>query len=258
MANQLIQELDERGVLYMTLNRPDKRNAFEDELIRELTIELKEAAETPEVKLIMLGGKGTHFSAGADLGWMQRIAEYDYGDNVTDARQLADLMDTLYNMPQPTMAVVQGAAYGGAVGLVSCCDMVIACDEARFCLSEVKVGLIPATIGPYVIRAMGERQARRYFLSAEEMNAEQAREVGLVHRVVPPVQLDGAASNWADTVLANRHPAVLAAKDLILSISGEPIDDNLREETSERIATIRVSEDGQAGLKAFLAKRRRP
>ncbi|TGG91154.1 hypothetical protein E4656_17345 [Natronospirillum operosum] len=250
----LLQELDERGVLHLTINRPDKRNAFDDALIEELIVELKEAAETPEVKIVQLGGAGNHFSAGADLGWMQRMIDNDYADNVTDARRLAELMNTLYHMPQPTLAVVQGAAFGGAVGLVSCCDMVLAADDARFCLSEVKVGLMPATILPYVTRAIGERQARRYCLSAEVIEAEQALTLGLVHKLVPALQLEAAASNWADVVLSNRHPAVLQAKDLILSISDHAIDDELLDEISERIATVRVSEDGQAGLKQFLKK----
>ncbi len=257
MSDYLTQELDARGVLHLTLNRPEKSNAFDDELIRELTIELKEAAETPEVKVVQLQGNGKHFCAGADVGWMQRMVHFDYGENVTDARQLADLMHTLYCMPQPTIAVVQGAAYGGAVGLVSCCDMVIAADSARFCLSEVKIGLLPATIGPYVIRAIGERQARRYFLSAEVIDAQQALQIGLAHKLVPLVQLEAAASNWADTVLANRHEAVLAAKDLVLSVSDHPIDDELIDETSDRIARIRISESGQAGLKAFINRRKK-
>lgn len=252
MKEYLKQTLDERGVLTLTLNRPEKRNAFDDDMIRQLLIELKEAAETPDVKLIQLQGEGKHFCAGADLAWMQRLVEYDYTANVTDARQLAELMDTLYRMPQPTLAVVQGAAYGGAVGLVSCCDMVIASDQAQFCLSEVKVGLMPATIAPYVIRAMGERQARRYFLSAEVLTADQAMNHGLVHQVVPHDRLTAAASAWEDQVLGNNHAAVLASKDLILTISDHAIDDELLDETSERIATIRVSDEGQSALKKFL------
>lgn len=255
--NFLLQELDERGVLHLIINRPEKRNAFDDALIEELLIELKEAAETPEVRVVQLESVGDHFSAGADLGWMQRMVDNDYAANLTDARQLAELMHTLYHMPQPTIAVVQGAAYGGAVGLVSCCDMVIASDEASFCLSEVKIGLIPATILPYVTRAIGERQARRYGLSAEVIDAPQALNLGLAHKLVPTVQLKAAAANWTDLVLANRHPAVLQAKDLMLAISDHAIDDQLLDETSERIAAIRVSEDGQAGLKQFLQQKKK-
>ncbi|MCH8551529.1 MAG: enoyl-CoA hydratase/isomerase family protein [Natronospirillum sp.] len=253
----LLQELDERGVLHLIINRPDKRNAFDDELVEALLIELKEAAETPEVKVVQLEGSGDHFSAGADLGWMQRMIDNDYTANLTDARQLAELLDTLYHMPQPTVVLVQGAAFGGAVGLASCCDMVIASDEAFFCLSEVKIGLIPATILPYVTRAIGERQARRYCLSAEVIDAPQALNIGLAHKLVPTVQLKAAAANWTDQVLANRHSAVLQAKDLLLAISDHAIDDELLDETSERIAAIRVSEDGQAGLNAFLQKKKK-
>lgn len=255
MSEYLRQDLDQRGVLTLTLNRPEKRNAFDDGLIQELLVKLKEAAETPAVKLVQLRGEGKHFCAGADLAWMQRMVDYEYTDNLTDARQLAELMDTLYHMPQPTMALVQGAAYGGAVGLVSCCDMVVADDQAQFCLSEVRVGLIPATIAPYVIRALGARQARRYFLSAEVIPATEALAFGLVHKLVPREQLAAAASAWADTVLDNNQAAVLAAKDLILSISDRTIDDALLDETSERIASVRVSPEGQAGLRKFIERR---
>lgn len=257
MTDFLHQALDDRGVLHLTLNRPEKSNAFDDELIRELIIELKEAAETPEVRMIQLQGSGRHFCAGADVCYMQRMVHFDYGENVTDARQLAELMNTLYRMPQPTLAVVQGAAYGGGAGLVACCDMVIASDHAQFCFSEVRIGLVPANMSPYVIRAIGERQARRYFLSAEIIDAHQALQIGLVHKVVPDLQLAGAARNWADGLLANVQSAVLAAKDLIVSIGDHPINDSLMDETSDRIARIRVSESGQAGMKAFINKRKK-
>lgn len=251
-VSDLLKSVDERGVLTLTMNRPEKSNAFDDGLIELLNNALAEAADDDAVKIVCLRGAGKHFSAGADLGWMQRMADYSEAENQADAWLLAQLMNNLYHLPKPTVAVVQGAAYGGAVGLAACCDMVFASERASFCLSEVKVGLIPATISPFVIRAIGERQARRYFLSAEVIRAEKALSIGMVHEVVAAEGLDAAVDGWCDALLGNSAVAVSAAKQLIHDVAGADINDELLRMTSERIAAIRVSPDGQARLKRFL------
>lgn len=250
--SDLLKNLDDRGVLTLTMNRLEKSNAFDDGLIGLLNAALLDAADDDAVKVVCLRGAGKHFSAGADLGWMQRMAKYSETENQADAWQLAQLMNNLYRLPKPTVAVVQGAAYGGAVGLAACCDTVFASERASFCLSEVKVGLIPATISPFVIRAIGERQARRYFLSAEVIRADKALAIGLAHEVVTADALDQAVDAWCDAVLGNSAVAVVAAKQLIDDIAGAEISVDLLRMTSERIAAIRVSPDGQARLKRFL------
>ena len=244
-------------VAELTLNRPAKHNAFDDQIIQLLLEKLAEAAANTELQLLILRSNGKHFSAGADLSWMQRMAHNSHADNLADAQQLAKLMQTLNTFRTPTLALVQGAAYGGAVGLAACCDIVIASQDARFCLSEVKIGLIPAVISPYVIRAIGERQARRYFLSAEVIQAEQAQAMGLVHQLVDkPADLAPAAQAFIQQLKQNSPQAMAAAKSLIFAISQPPIDDSVIDITVHSIADIRVSNEGQEGLKAFLNKRR--
>jgi methylglutaconyl-CoA hydratase len=212
-----------------------------------------------DIRVLVLRSEGKHFSAGADLAWMQRMIQHDYVDNVADARKLAVLMYKLNHLNQPTLALVQGAAYGGAVGLLACCDMVIASADAQFCLSEVKIGLIPAVISPYVIRAIGERQARRYSLTAEVFDAHQAQQLGLVHQSVADSQaLALAAQTCLHQLLRNGTLAMQAAKSLILSVSQQPLTPAVIEQTIEAIARIRISPEGQAGLTAFLHKRPAP
>ena len=247
--------IDSRGVARVTLNRPEKHNAFDDTMIAELRAAFDSLAGNTTVRIVVVESLGKSFSAGADLGWMKRMAQYDYADNLQDARLLAGMLSALHTMPQPTIARVQGGAYGGAVGLVSCCDMAVAADTAAFALTEVKIGLIPATISPYVIRAIGERAARRYFATAERFSAADARSLGLINDVVPADQLDTAIDNLLDGLLANGPEAVKAAKQLVADFAGRPINEALVEESCKRIASIRVSAEGQEGLDAFLNKR---
>ena len=249
--------LEKQGhIATLTLNRPEKHNAFDDAIIAELRAAFDPLAGRDEVRVVVLASEGRNFSAGADLGWMKRMAAYDYDHNLADARLLAGMLQALHGLPQPTIARVQGAAFGGAVGLVSCCDMAVAGDGAGFCLSEVKIGLIPATISPYVIRAMGERAARRYFTTAERFDAVTALRLGLVSEVGADEALDAGVEPLIDTLLQNGPRAVRAATRLVTDVAGRNIDGALIGETCERIARIRVSEEGQEGLGAFLNKRK--
>ena len=186
---------DERGVATLTLNRPERHNAFDDAVIAELDAALAEVSADDSVRLLVLASEGKSFSAGADLAWMQRMAGYGEAENLADAGALAEMLRKLNDLPQPTIARVQGAAYGGAVGLVSCCDLAVGSSKARFCLSEVKIGLIPATISPYVIAAIGQRAARRYFMTAETIDAETAQALGLLSEVVGVDDLDSAVES---------------------------------------------------------------
>jgi methylglutaconyl-CoA hydratase len=246
--------IDPRGVATVTLSRPEKHNAFDDAVIAELRLAFDQLAEREDVRVVVLASEGKNFSAGADLGWMKRMAEYDYHHNLDDARLLADMLKSLHDLPQPTIARVQGAAFGGAVGLVSCCDMAVATERASFCLSEVKIGLAPATISPYVIKAMGERAARRYFTTAERFRAQEAHRLGLVSEVVSDEALDDTVESLISALLQNGPSAVRQAKQLIHDIAGHEISPAIVEGTCELIARIRTSEEGQEGLGAFLNK----
>jgi methylglutaconyl-CoA hydratase len=247
--------IDHRGVATICMNRPDKHNAFDDAVIAELRKAFDAIAANDEVRVVVLAAEGKSFSAGGDLGWMKRMADYDYDDNLADARLLAGMLRALYDLPQPTIARVQGAAYGGAVGLVSCCDMAVASDRASFSLSEVKIGLVPATISPYVIRAIGERAARRYFTTGERFNADTALRLGLVSEVTDGEGLDTALEHLVQALLQNGPMAVRQAKQLVHDVAGQSITPDLVEGTCELIARIRTSEEGQEGLGAFLEKR---
>jgi methylglutaconyl-CoA hydratase len=242
------------AVARITLDRPEVHNAFDDTLIARLTETLETLEADPAVRVVVLAAAGKSFSAGADLAWMQRMANYNHAQNLDDARALAAMLRKLNRLPQPTIARVQGAAYGGAVGLVSCCDIAIGTEQARFCLSEVKIGLIPATISPYVIAAIGARAARRYFISAEVFNAKAALELGLLSEVVPAADLDAGIDKHIEQLLQNGPLAVAAAKRLALDMSNREISAELIEDSCACIADIRVSEEGQQGLQAFLNK----
>lgn len=246
---------DARGVRTISLGRPDIHNAFDDSVIAELSEAFADADQDEKVRIIVLAAEGKSFSAGANLGWMKRMATYSYEENLTDANALAEMLRRLNFMSKPTIARVQGAAFGGAVGLVACCDMAVASERASFCLSEVKIGLIPATISPYVIAAMGQRAARRYFLTAERFKAQEAQALGLVSEVVEEAQLDEALENLIGALLGNSPQAVAQAKKLVADVAEREINSALIADTSERIAAIRVSEEGQEGLTAFLEKR---
>lgn len=244
------------GVWELILNRPERRNAFDAQLIAAMSEQLKQAGRQPGLRVLVLRGAGSHFSAGADLGWMQKAASLDETQNLIDARQLAQLLRQLDRFPHPTLALVQGAAYGGALGLIACCDLVVAAADARFALSEVKLGLIPATIGPYVLRAIGARQARRYMLTAEVMNATVAERLGLIHLQAHPEQsLDEAAASLLKAIMHNGPQALAAAKRLVRDFCGYPIDEGLIEDSARRLAELRVGAEAREGLDAFINKR---
>lgn len=250
----LLTSLDARGVATLTLNRPEVHNAFDDAVIGELNGAIEHFGKHPDVRLLVLRAEGKSFSAGADLGWMKRMATYSREDNLADARELERLMRGLYEFPRPTVAVVQGAAYGGAVGLVSCCDIALASEAASFSLSEAKLGLAPAVISPYVIAAMGPRQASRYFLTAERFSAATARETGLVHEVVAPEALAEAQEKLLATLLGNGPVALMACKALLRKVTAATSPE-IAAYTTELIASLRTSQEGQEGLGAFFEKR---
>jgi len=245
-------------VATVALNRPEVHNAFDDKLIRELTVALLELEHEPNVNAIVLSGVGPSFSAGADMTWMRRMAAAPEDDNRMDALKLAELMRTLAFLTKPTLARVHGNAFGGGVGLVACCDIAIASSEAKFGLTEVKLGLVPAVISPYVIDAIGTRQALRYFQTGETFDAHRAREIGLVHEAVAPDQLDAALGAQL-ALLAKAGPlAVREAKSLALRVGGRIVDRrrHVDEENASLIARMRVGSEGQEGLTAFLDKRK--
>jgi len=244
------------GLATLTMNRPEVHNAFDDTLVRELAAALGPLAIDTDVRVLVLEGAGKSFSAGADLNWMKRMADYSEAENLIDAKAMADMLRALNEFPKPVIAKVQGAALGGGVGLVACADIAVAADDAKFALSEVKLGLIPATISPYVITAIGERQSRRYMLSGERFDASEARRIGLVHEVVAASDLDGAVDDIASRLLANGPKAMIEAKALIRGVAGRPVDDTLSADTAARIAKIRATEEGREGVRAFLEKRR--
>ncbi len=246
---------DPRGFATLWLNRPDKNNAFNAQMIRELILALDEVQSQPALRFLLVRGRGKHFSAGADLAWMQQAAELDYNTNLDDARELAELMYNLAKLKIPTLAVVQGAAFGGALGLISCCDMAIAAADAQFCLSEARIGLAPAVISPFVVQAIGERAARRYALTAERFSAERAQQIGLIAEHYPLTALDEQAALWVDNLLLNSPQAMRASKDLLREVGSGELTPALRRYCESAIARIRTSAEGQEGLRAFLNKR---
>lgn len=254
-APSLSVDVDDRGRAMVTLERPEIHNAFDEPLIAALTGTLEALGRDDRVRVVLLAARGKSFSAGADLGWMRRMASCSREENLRDARALAGLMRTLDGLRKPTIAVVQGAAYGGGVGLVACCDVALASPRATFCLSEVKLGLIPAVISPYVVAAIGPRAARRYALTAEAFDATEARRIGLVHEVVEEGALRAAADRLAGSFLRSGPRAVAAGKALVARVARAPLDDAMVEDTAERIAAIRASEEGREGLTSFLEKR---
>ncbi|WP_036171293.1 enoyl-CoA hydratase/isomerase family protein [Massilia sp. 9096] len=243
-------------VATITLNRPQLRNAFNETAIADIAMAFDEAGQDADVRAIVLAANGPAFCAGADLNWMKKMAGYSYDENESDALRLADMLRTIYFSPKPVVAKVQGDCYAGGMGLVAACDIVVASEGVNFCLSEVKLGLIPATISPYVIKAMGEQAARRYFLSAERFDAAEARRLGLAHEVVPSEQLDATVAAIAGALVNNSPNAVREAKKLVRDIAGLPIDDPLLADTAGRIAAIRASTEGKEGVAAFLEKRK--
>ncbi|MEP1445623.1 MAG: enoyl-CoA hydratase/isomerase family protein [Paraglaciecola sp.] len=255
-TDSVLFEIDSRGVATVTLNQPQIHNAFDDKLIEQLTDIFSQVNQHEDIRVMVLAAAGKSFSAGADLNWMQRMATYSYEQNLADANALAKMFFILNTINKPTIARVQGAAFGGAVGLVACCDMAIGSKLSKFCLSEVKLGLAPATISPYVIDALGARIARRYFATAEVFSATRARRLGLLSEAVVEEELDKTIENLIEHILKNSPAAIRAAKALIFDVQNKPISDELIAMTSEKIAELRVSEQGQEGLSAFLQKRR--
>ena len=243
------------GVARITMARPEKHNAFDDVLIADLTDAFERAGTDDAVRVVVLEAEGKSFSAGADLGWMERMADYSEAENLADARKLAHMVRVLNELPRPTIARVQGAAFGGGVGLVAACDIALASHAASFCLSEARLGLIPSVISPYVVEAIGARAARRYFQTAERFDAEQAQALGLVHEVVPRERLDSRLAELVGHLLDNGPAAMAASKDLIRRVASGPVDDAMVEDTARRIADIRTTAEGREGLRAFLEKR---
>jgi methylglutaconyl-CoA hydratase len=254
--NSVVLDLDERGVASLSINRPDIHNAFDDELIQRLLQALEAVEADPSARILVLRSEGKSFSAGADLRWMRRMADYSEEESRADALELATLMQRLNRFSKPTIARVQGAAFGGGVGLVACCDMAVGTVNARFSLSEVRLGLIPAVISPYVVAAIGERAARRYFQTAERFDAEAARRLGLLHEVVTDTeQLDRTIDGLIENLLKGGPRALAAAKELIFSVAHQPLNEAMIKDTAERITAIRASDEGREGVSAFLEKR---
>lgn len=243
------------AVARVTLNRPEVHNAFDETLIAELTRALVALDVSPNVRAVILLGAGTSFCAGADLNWMRRMADYSYEENLADASALATLLQTLYGLAKPTIARVHGASYGGGVGLIACCDIAISVPDATFALSETKLGLVPATIAPYVIEAIGARQARRYFLTAERFEAADAFRMGLVHELASASELDQRINGLLGALMLAGPHAHTAAKALIRAVAHRPIDRNVVADTAERIASIRATDEAREGIAAFLTRR---
>lgn len=245
------------GVATVTLAQPEIRNAFSDEVIAEITDAFQKAGARPEVRAIVLAAEGPAFCAGANLNWMRSMADYSREENLQDAGALAEMLRTIYTCPKPTIARVQGDAYAGGMGLVATCDMAVASRNAGFCLSEVKVGLVPGTIAPYVLRAMGARAGHRYFLTGERFDATEALRMGFVHQVVEDAEaLDAAVDGLLMALLQAGPAAVKACKQLVLDVAGREIDAPLIASTVEAIADIRASDEGKEGVQAFLGKRK--
>jgi methylglutaconyl-CoA hydratase len=243
-------------VATLTLNRPDVRNAFNEITIAELALAFDELGRIDDVRAIVLAANGPAFCAGADLNWMKKMAGYSHSENSEDAGKLADMLRTIYECPKPVVAKVQGDCYAGGMGLVAACDIAVAVTSASFCLSEVKLGLIPATISPYVIKAMGEQAARRYFLTAEKFSAQEAHRIGFVHDIVGAESLDAHVAAIVKALVTSSPNAVREAKVLVRDITGKAIDSAMMVDTAERIARIRASEEGREGVASFLEKRK--
>ena len=243
------------GVHTITLSRPDVRNAFNDEVIAELKNAFLAVAQDSAVRCVVLAAEGPAFCAGADLNWMRRMADYTREENLADAGELAAMLHAMYACPQPTLARVQGDVYAGGMGLVAACDMAVSVDTAHYCLSEVKLGLIPATISPYVIRAMDARAAHRYFLTAERFGAAEAHRIGLVHEVVRADALDAKVAELTQALVSASPHAVRACKKLVQDVAEREINDALVAQTVAGIADIRASSEGKEGVQSFLQKR---
>jgi methylglutaconyl-CoA hydratase len=237
------------------LNRPDVRNAFNDTVIAELTAAFRELGADASLRAIVIGGHGKAFCAGGDLNWMRAMADYSWEQNRADAQALADMLYTLYTCPLPLVGRVHGDCYAGGVGLASVCDVLVAAEGMHFCLSEARLGLLPATIGPYVVRALGQQASRRYFISAERFSAAEAHRLGFVHELCSLETIDAKVDTIVQTLVANGPAAVKASKTLVHDLAGQPLTPELRADTARRIADIRASDEGREGVQSFLQKR---
>ena len=257
MTFQTLELISDGAVARVVLNRPEVRNAFNETMIAEITQAFRELGNDVSVRAILLAANGPAFCAGADLNWMKKMAGYTHEENRADAMQLAEMLRAIYFCPKPVMARIQGDCYAGGMGLVAACDIAVTVEEANFCLSEVKLGLIPATISPYVIKAMGENAARRYFLTAERFSAAEALRIGFVHAIAPagPV-FDDTVAGIIKALVTNSPNAVREAKRLVRDVAGMPVTDELVADTAERIAHIRASDEGKEGVRSFLEKRK--
>ena len=244
-----------RHVARVYLNRPEVRNAFNDSVIAELAAAFTQFASDAELRAIVLGGHGKAFCAGADLGWMRAMADFGWEENRADAQGLADMLWALYRCPVPIVGRIHGDCYAGGVGLAALCDVLVAAEGMHFCLSEARLGLMPATIAPYVIRALGEQASRRYFTTAERFDAATAKALGFVHELVAPEALDAKVDEIVATLVGNGPAALRACKRLVQDFAGRPVDDALRADSVRRIAGIRASVEGKEGLQSFLGKR---
>ncbi|MCE2915888.1 MAG: enoyl-CoA hydratase/isomerase family protein [Rubrivivax sp.] len=236
------------------LNRPEVRNAFNDGVIAELTAAFESLGADSTLRAIVLGGRGKAFCAGADLSWMRAMADYDWAQNHADAARLAQMLWTLWNCPLPVVGRVHGDCYAGGLGLAAVCDVLVAAEGVHFCLSEARLGLLPATIGPYVVRALGEQASRRFFTTAERFSAAEAQRLGFVHEVVSSETLDAKVAEIVAALVANGPAAVQACKRLVKDLAESPLTAELRDDTARRIADIRASDEGRAGVQAFLNK----
>jgi len=253
--SDILIETAANGVATITMNRGEVHNAFNEQVIADLTSAFNTVGGDPNVRVVLLRGVGKSFSAGADLGWMKKMAGYSHEENLTDAMGLAGMLRVLDECPKPTVAVVQGPAFGGGVGLVSACDIAIGVETATFALSEVRLGIIPAAISPYVIVAIGERACRRYFLTGERFSAAEAHRIGLLHEVVAADGLETAVEKTVKNLLDSAPTAVSAAKELVRAVARRPLTDDVVRDTAERIARQRASAEGKEGVGAFLDKR---
>jgi methylglutaconyl-CoA hydratase len=255
MIDSILISTDPRGIATLALNRPEKHNAFDEQVIADLTAAFRRLASDPALRAAVLRARGPNFCAGADIDWMKRMAGHGRAENLRDAEAMAEMFRTIDAMPVPVIARIQGAALGGGCGLICQCDIAVAATDATFAFSEVRLGIIPATIGPYVLRAIGARAARRWLLTGERFGAPRALEIGLVHEVVDEAGLDDAVNSLLDGILKSGPRAVRAAKQLIRDLHGREVTDDLVAMTCRRIAEIRASDEGREGLAAFLERR---
>lgn len=255
MRYETIEVTDDGRVATVTLARPDVRNAFNETMIAELTTAFDRIDAQPSLRAVVLAARGPAFCAGADLNWMKKMAGFSDDENRADARRLARMLDAIYRCAKPVIARVHGDAYAGGVGLVATCDIALAAKDVKFCLSEARLGLIPATIAPYVVRAMGERAARRYFATAEAFDCAKAAQLGFVHERVPADALDASVAKLADALCANGPQAVRACKALVRDVAGRALDAALIEQTADWIAKARAGAEAREGVASFLEKR---